>query len=359
VDRAQALEDAQGDGFLPGAPSPGITVPTTVYATTRALPRNLLPASFYRVTPSEHHTPLVIMLVLTQLSVGAFAVDAAARALAPAAAPDSWRPLHALLAVVLGLAALGASVLHLGRPLYAFRAVLGLRTSWMSREILAFGLFAPLALLYAGSFWHEAAAGAVRLPRLAPEVATRAQQGLALAVTLAGAAGVTCSILIYHVTRRPFWSGARVAFRFTLTAVLLGLATAQATATVGSALGGAPPPGLSSATLATLTAVVAAVKLTGEALFLRHLGDRALTPLRRTAYLHTHDLARLTAARFAAGALGGLALPAFLAAAAPGASAPRLALALASLALLVAGELLERTLFFAAVTAPGMPGGLK
>src|SRR5579864_6045646 len=41
VEHRQVLEDAQGDAFLPGAPSPGFTAPTTVYKTKRALPRNL------------------------------------------------------------------------------------------------------------------------------------------------------------------------------------------------------------------------------------------------------------------------------------------------------------------------------
>jgi DMSO reductase anchor subunit len=45
--------------------------------------------------------------------------------------------------------ALSASVLHLGRPQFAWKAVIGLRHSWLSREIVAFGVFALLASLYA------------------------------------------------------------------------------------------------------------------------------------------------------------------------------------------------------------------
>ena len=55
--------------------------------------------------------------------------------------------------LALGLLALAASTLHLGRPLYAFRAMLGLRHSWLSREIVAFGLFATLATAYAACRW--------------------------------------------------------------------------------------------------------------------------------------------------------------------------------------------------------------
>ena len=61
------------------------------------------------------------------------------------------RPLHAVTALGFGLLALAASLFHLGRPQFAFRAVLGLRHSWLSREIVAFGAFAALASLYAGA----------------------------------------------------------------------------------------------------------------------------------------------------------------------------------------------------------------
>ena len=49
IDKTRVLEEAQTGYFLPGAPSPAITVPTTEYVTKRAFPRNLLPADFYQV----------------------------------------------------------------------------------------------------------------------------------------------------------------------------------------------------------------------------------------------------------------------------------------------------------------------
>ena len=60
---------------------------------------------------------------------------------------------------MLGFLALGASTMHLGRPLEAWRSFVGLGTSWLSREIMIFGLFAMLALIYAGSFWLPALSG--------------------------------------------------------------------------------------------------------------------------------------------------------------------------------------------------------
>jgi formate dehydrogenase iron-sulfur subunit len=343
VSRRQALEDAQANALLPGAPSSAITVPTTVYKTTRALPRNLLPANFYVVTPSHHHTPLVVMLVLTQLSAGAFCVDAVGARLLPANVGAAFGPVHALVALGVGLAALGASVLHLGRPLYAFRALLGLRTSWMSREILVFGLFAALAMAYAASFWFPPAAAL--------------QSGLRGAVAATGLTGVLCSVLIYHATRRASWSAPATGFKFFMTAAILGLCTTALTLSVGARL---LDPSRATGDLALLqgeivrVAVAAClVKTLGELLSLRHLRDAGYSELRRTAILWTRDLARHTVARFVFLALGVLAAALELA---QPLSIPFSAIALA---LLLAGELLERTLFFAAVSPPGMPGGLS
>ena len=54
-------------------------------------------------------------------------------------------PLLAFL-LVNGLA-LGAATRHLGRPLRAFRAILNVRTSWLSREIVTVSLFSGLAIV--------------------------------------------------------------------------------------------------------------------------------------------------------------------------------------------------------------------
>src|SRR5262252_5640929 len=193
VDKTRALEDAQGGAFLPGAPSPAITVPTTEYVTKRAFPRNLLPADFHQVRSGHPHLPLVFMLVLTQLSVGAFVIEFLLRRLFPQL--SSARAYHAIIALAAGLLALGASVFHLGRPKYAFRAVIGLRTSWLSREILAFGAFAGAAAAYAAWVWRGPLLGALHLPPLPGWLGTKgASDALGTAVVFSGLAGVGCSV---------------------------------------------------------------------------------------------------------------------------------------------------------------------
>jgi Fe-S-cluster-containing dehydrogenase component/DMSO reductase anchor subunit len=333
IDQRQALEDAQGDAFLPGAPSPAITVPTTAYRSDRVQPRNLLPADFYRIAPAQRHVPLVVMLVLTQLSVGTFAIDAIASDLLRADVRAALQPTWTLAALSIGLIALAASVFHLGRPRYAYRAVIGLRTSWMSREIVAFGGFAACAIAYAATSF-------VALP---PAL----QAALRWTVAGLGIVGVACSVLIYHATGKAWWTATRTGFKFFATAALLGLATTR----VVVAIAGLDLPS-AAAIAAHLVIAASLAKGAGELAVLVHLRDRRYSELRRSAMLLTRDLRRWLIARFAALIAGGVALPL---------ADPHGALAatLASLVLLLAGELLERTLFFAAASSQGMPGAFR
>jgi Fe-S-cluster-containing dehydrogenase component len=212
VDHEQVMDDAEASVFLPAAPDPQITFPTTTYKSRRPFPRNLLPADYFRVNRQHAHWPLVVMLVLTQLSVGAFFVGLILEQTFDGPLPDTLRPLHAAAALGFGLLALAASLLHLGRPQFAFRAILGLRHSWLSREIVAFGAFAALATLYAIAVFVAGAAS---------EAGVRV---LGWSVAGTGALAVFCSTMIYVFTQRECWSFARVGVRFVLTSTLLGIA---------------------------------------------------------------------------------------------------------------------------------------
>lgn len=187
-----------------------LTAPTTVYRSAR---RGTVEGPAVVAPSASHtsHTPLVVMLVLTQLSVGAFIVGGTP------------------LAVPAGVLALGASVLHLGRPQYAYRAVIGLRHSWLSREVVAFGGFTGLALVHA--LW----------PR----------PWLAVSAAAMGLAGVGCSVMVYAVTGRRSWRAPLVALEFVRTTATCGVATVL----WASAIARAP---LSVPTLG-LTLVLAAV----------------------------------------------------------------------------------------------------
>lgn len=357
VDVGEVIEGAQADGFLPGAPSPGITHPTTQYHARRALPANVLPADFHRVREGHEHNALVLMLVLTQLSVGAFAVQFALDQ-GDWPAFSAMRPVQAPIALLFGLIALGGSTAHLGRPQYVFRALIGLKTSWLSREALLFGLFAPASIAYAALAWQGNL-----LPRLglAPLTATAEHASLlALGafVTLMGLGGVACSVMLYKVTRRQWWSGARTAVKFYMTAAILGLGTTLAIFVTVSALGAELASRAAIVrTCAEALAAAVAVKLLVELSVFASLHDKQLGELKRTALLLKGPLQGWLWSRVALGLLGGIAVPLALPglASSPGACA---AAALFSVAALIAGELLERALFFRAVSAPKMPGAV-
>jgi Fe-S-cluster-containing dehydrogenase component/DMSO reductase anchor subunit len=358
VDAATIREDAEAAVFLPTAPDPRVTFPTTTYKTKRVFPRNMLAADYFQVSPQHPHLPLVVMLVLTQLSVGAFAADLWLEHAMKAALDESNRPAHGLTALFFGLAALAASTLHLGRPQYAYRALLGLRHSWMSREILAFGAFAGLACAFAAS---------VAVPTIAQHMSHTAIELLRWAVVVSGASGVFGSVMIYATLGREFWNFPRTLVRFTLTAGLLGVATTWLTVALLSWARPGTDPTAMLARIAELCcpaiALFAGIKLAWEASIFRHLLSPSTTQLKRTARLMTGELANVTLARFATGLFGGLLMPVVLLANLTQGDAS----GLGTVALLsglmfagcIVGELLERFLYFAAVAAPRMPGGIR
>jgi formate dehydrogenase iron-sulfur subunit len=221
------------------------------------------------------------------------------------------------LALVLASAGLGASVFHLGRPLGAWRAFLNLRRSWMSREIVAFGIFPALV------------AGALVVPMLTPVAA------------FAGIGAVFCSAMIYIDTQRELWRAARTLPLFFTTALMLGAA---------SALVFVPANGWFAAALVALTVV----KLTIEVLSVRHVTNRALTPMRKSALLITGAFQTVALARCTIAIGAGIGIPVLLSTNAL--PAPQV-FSIAALALLIIGEPCERYLFFRCVVAPKMPGG--
>ena len=175
---------------VPGAFRSDYTRPTTSYETAQRIPANAAPADSRTLRLEAAHWPLIAMLLLTQMAAGLHVAHLFARETATAVA-----------AVVALNIALAVSVAHLGRPLKAWRAILGWRKSWMSREIIAFSGYAGAAALLA------------MLP-----------QNHVLALAAAGAAlvGVFCSAMVYVDTERPAWTG-RITFQqFFGTTLLLG-----------------------------------------------------------------------------------------------------------------------------------------
>jgi Fe-S-cluster-containing dehydrogenase component/DMSO reductase anchor subunit len=292
-------------------PLPTITRPTTRYV-GREVPATAVAADRDTLVPQHAHWPLVFMLMLTQAGIGLLL-------------GGMGHPPVILAAAALFFTGMGASVLHLGQPLKAWRFFLGLRTSWLSREILAFSLFAPIPLILAAlpflpDFPHKSS--------LALGTSYLALGTSHLALPL-GLAAVFTSVMIYHDTRRTSWRFPRTAIRF--------FGTVLCFAALGLLLAAPSPAGLT----VFIAAVIA--KMIPESRITRLASDRNAE---WSPDLHSSRMLRGPLS----GVWDGRVLLAFLAVAvAP--LQPWLALPF-----LLAAELLERQLFFQSVHAPKMPG---
>lgn len=186
---AKEISAGAGPGarMLPGAFPSDYTKPSTRYVSQHPIPVDAVSADAAVLRREHAHWPLILMLLLTQLGAGLFLILGLVALTDRALFFEAAVPLAAA-----GCAAVNAGLLaaffHLGRPLGAWRFFLGLRSSWMSREILAFGCFAgaAVAVWLAAWVWPGWA-----LP--------------ALAVAPLGLVAVFTSGMIYVDTRRTFW----------------------------------------------------------------------------------------------------------------------------------------------------------
>lgn len=296
----------------PGLPSADDSISTTRITVPERLPPDIRKADYWRVRPEAPHWPLVVMTVLTQLSVGSFAMIWFLQLV------GSTGPLGtaAIGSLILGGLALASSTAHLGRPIYAYRALRMWKRSWLSREVLLFGGFSAMAGLYAASLWLGLPFG----------------WQLGGATAILGAAGITASAFIYLVPARPSWNTKFTISDFFLTASLLGPLFAGA---IGAAQG----------RVLTLIGVSAAsAQLLNQTLrFLWLIGSDTFE-LRASARLLSTTLARTFLLRGVLLLAGGIALPL---------SDLRFA-KFAALVLAFAAEIVGRYLFYVSVVPKNM-----
>jgi formate dehydrogenase iron-sulfur subunit len=262
------------------------------------LDENFEKGDYHRVQPEAPHWPLVFMLVLTQMSAGAFAALYFAGA----------SKLAAAAAFIVGQVALAAATAHLGRPVHAYRALRMWKRSWLSREIVAFSGFAGASSAYAGILW-------LGLPLV---------NEAGLGTILLGMAGIFCSACIYLVPARPAWNNWTTVAGFFSTAAVLG--------PVFAALFGAPM-------WKELAWTGIAVQWAAEVSKLVRLQGSAEFELRQSGQLLRGPLWRHWLARMVLLGAGAALLPA---------SAP------AAFAMLLASEILGRYLFFTGVVPRNM-----
>lgn len=292
----------------PGLPSADDSVSTT--RITR--PPDLLPdtgrVDTQRIAMEVPHWPLVFMLVLTQLSVGAFA----ALWLLDVTGSANSLLLSAVAALGVAGVSLGASTLHLGRPIFAWRAIRGWKRSWLSREVLGLSTFAIAAAAYAGLLMLD-------LPGRA---------GAGLLTAASGVLGVWCSARIYMVRARPAWSTACTPAEFFATVLFLGPLFVRALGAGDVRL------------LAHAAAMGAAAQLLTQVLKLMWLARAEQFELRASALLLCTRLRHSYLIRLALLGIAGIGMP--LQVHSPAGMTATLLLALA-------GECMGRWLFFVSV----------
>jgi DMSO reductase iron-sulfur subunit len=202
----------------PHIPESGITISTTRITLPKDIPEEMLRANRHRVEPEKPHISLIFMTVLTQLAVGGFLTLWLGDLLSYVF--KFLKPLQDFfvfgacgMLTVTGIA-LFASVFHLGRPLYAYKALRMWKRSWLSREVLLFTLF---------SFFGAGFAALLLISNLKGIFIPHALRfTFGGGVALLGMAGIFASAKIYLVPARPAWNTLRTPLRFFLTGFILG-----------------------------------------------------------------------------------------------------------------------------------------
>lgn len=153
-----------------------------------------------------HDLPLVIFTILSQLILGGFVtlwwIDRKKGGIS-----KQTGLLISCSLVVIGGISLLVSMLHLGQPFAAYRAILNFGVSWLSREVTFYGMFVGLILLYTW-FWYK------------DESARRSMIGWIASII--GAIAIYSSAKIYMIPAIPAWNGVTTLFFFFLTSLLLG-----------------------------------------------------------------------------------------------------------------------------------------
>lgn len=203
-DRKAAIKQGANNLFQSDIHNPHSSIPSseTTYPTTRYVGREIPGSAFAAdretLVPQHAHWPLVFMLVFTQAGIGLMLGSALVSF-------ESYPML--MIAALLFYAGMAASVFHLGQPLKAWRFFLGLKTSWLSREILAFSTIMPIpAFLCIFPFL--------------PDFAFKKLFEMLLMYSIfpLGLLAVFTSVMIYQDTKRAFWNFPRCAARFFGTA---------------------------------------------------------------------------------------------------------------------------------------------
>ena len=152
----------------------------------------------------EEYKTLAPFTALAPLAVGGLIGLLVASGTKPAPGID-WA---AIIVLATGILALAASLFHLGRPWRAPLALLRLASSWLSREVLLFGLFLVALGIYA------------ILPVI--NLGSLARTIVGFAAVIIGLLGTIATGATYRLHSRPFWDQWLTVASFPLGALSTG-----------------------------------------------------------------------------------------------------------------------------------------
>ncbi len=327
--------DMQEQGNMPFLPDASITNSTTRYTLPKNMPE-MIERDEHIIEPAHSELPLVFMTVLTQISLGAFFALMMGNffSLFGLSSPN-W--IMATVAMLLAAFGLLLSALHLGQPLLAMTAMKNIKTSWLSREALALGVFTALMSVDIGLYYLE-------IPKLL-------HVSFEIVTFIVGVYGIFAQSMIYRIKARPSWDRITTNLKFfgvSYTGLLLIALVA-----------------LSQDMNAVVTPLIAtALALAAAQAFFTYEDRRTLKnadknsyQLERSERIHKEYFSLHVKARIATFILGSLLLPLLvLVLVGAGANATASAFLIVSIFLSMSSEFVDRFLFYATVVPLGMAG---
>ncbi|MFS7241115.1 dimethyl sulfoxide reductase anchor subunit family protein [Serratia proteamaculans] len=166
---------------------------------------------------SEYELPLVFFTVFCQWAVGAIVAITVLIVAQPRWLTEEKRfnALRKMAVAILAVNIIGSllSLLHLGSPTGAYRAILGIDHSWLSREVVAFFLLNAVVFSWAAILFRFNRSQALI-------------RGVSLLASVAGLAAILVSAQVYYqMSSHPLWHSPITHLSFIATALLLGFTT--------------------------------------------------------------------------------------------------------------------------------------
>ncbi len=164
----------------------------------------------------DYQLPLVLFTVMSQWGVGAvLALTLYQGVTAKSANAFQGKSLRYLVAAIWLIEVVGSSMSmgHLGTPFAAYRSVLGIAHSWLSREAIVFVMLNGLISLWALSNWLQPRASARNL-------------WLGILCSVFGLPAILVTAQVYYqMLAHPLWHTPATQFSFIGSALILGFAS--------------------------------------------------------------------------------------------------------------------------------------